>query len=306
MKNIYYIHEFYRKKDGDYMIVAKENNNPRSAFKMEAKKLVTTRKDLLHDFNVDDITNIIGLASTEQPPIITVNENRQFKYFPILAMLYGCCLIASNIASEKLIIFFGTTLTGGTIPYTITYVIGDIIAEVYGFKRIRILIWGSIICNLVVVLFIQIALYSTPSPLYHYQTEYSLILGAAPRIIISSMISYFISEFLNSYAISKLKISYSGTKLWLRIIIASLIGMTVDNFLFLSLAYYHVMPLSEMIGFSSRSYIISLVAEWSCIPLIKIITDKLKKYENSDVYDINTNFNPFSIFDVDYKEKNTA
>jgi queuosine precursor transporter len=300
-KHPYKYHDFYRKKDGRYMIVAKDEGNPKGMFNVPATDYVTTRRDLLSKFNLEDQINIIGLATTEKPPTIVVKKTRHFRYFSLLAMIFGCALIASNIASSKLMVFFGVTLTGGTLPYLITYAISNIITEVYGFKRTRQLIWGAITCNLIAVLFITMAIKSTPSPLWAHQEEYAFVLGAVPRIITASLISYFSGEFLNSYVIAKLKIIHEGKKLWLRIILSSIIAMTIDNFLFLSIAYWGVMPFSEMLKFSSRSYYIGLIFEWITIPFIASITTKLKKIEYVDIFDINTNFTPFSL-DVNYDD----
>jgi uncharacterized integral membrane protein (TIGR00697 family) len=282
------------------MVVAKEDGNPKSVFKIAAKDLVTSKKDLLSKFSLEDKINIIGLATTEKPPSVVIQKTQHFRYFPLLAMIFGCSLIASNIASSKLMIFWGITLTGGTLPYSITYLLGDIITEVYGYKRARQLIWGSIACNLLAVLFITLAIKAPPSPFWEYQKEYALILGSIPRIVTASMVSYFSAEFLNSYVIAKLKILHSGNKLWLRIICASIVAITVDNFFFLTLAYWNVLPLHEMVHFSSGSYFLGLLFEWLSIPLITFIANKLKSIELIDVFDIHTNFTPFSL-NVDYQ-----
>ena len=119
------------------MVVAKEEGNPKKLFKMPAKTLVSSRRDVLSNFSLDDKINIIGLATTEKAPSVTIQKTEHFRYFSLLAMIFGCSLIASNIASSKLMVFLGITLTGGTLPYSITYVLGDIITEVYGYKRTR-------------------------------------------------------------------------------------------------------------------------------------------------------------------------
>ena len=296
---LYKFHDFYRKRNGNYIVVAKEEGNPRGVFKIAATDLVTLKKDLLSKFSLEDKINIIGLATTEKPPTVIIQTTEHFRYFSLLAMIFGCSLIASNIASSKLMTFFGVTLTGGTLPYLLTYVMGDIITEVYGYKRTRQLIWGAIACNLIAVLFITLAIKAPASPFWGHQKEYAFILGSIPRIITASMISYFSGEFLNSYVIAKLKIFHDGNKLWLRIICASIVAMTVDNFLFLSVSYWHVLPFYEMIQFSSRSYLLGLIFEWLSIPFITFIAKKLKSIEHVDVFDINTNFTPFSL-DVDY------
>jgi hypothetical protein len=146
-EDIYLLHDFYRNANGKYVVVAKEEGNSRGLFKLPATELVTSRRDLLSRFALEDKINIIGLATTETPPIISIKRANHFRFFPILAMIFGCALVATNIASSKLIEIFGITLSGGTGSYELTYCLGGIITEVYGFKRARQLIWGAIACN---------------------------------------------------------------------------------------------------------------------------------------------------------------
>ena len=299
---IYEFHDFYRNKDGNYVVVAKEEGNSRGIFKLTATKLVSSRKDLLSKFSLEDKINIIGLATTECPPNVFVKRTEQFRYFPLLAMIFGCALVATNIASSKLIEIFGITLSGGTGSYELTFFMGGAITEVYGYKRARQLIWGAIACNLIVFLFISISIYMPASPMWPHQDEYAFILGSVPNIILASLISYFSSEFLNSYIVAKLKIFHKGKKLWFRIILSSLIAMTVDNFMFLTLAYWGTIPLSQILKLSYKSYIISLLFEWSSIPFMAKIAKKLKEVENIDIFDIKTKFTPFSL-DVNYSEE---
>ncbi len=113
--------------------------------------------------------------------------------------------------------------------------------------------------------------------------------------------SYFCGEFLNSYIVAKLKIVHKGKKLWLRIILSSFIAMTVDNFMFLTLSYWGTIPFSRILSLSNTSYLISLLFEWLSIPFVSKITAQLKKTENIDVFDIKTNFTPFSL-DVHYAD----
>ena len=298
---LYKCHDFYRNGNGNYVVVAKEEGNSRGLFKISATELVTSRKDLLSKFALEDKINIIGLATTEKPPIITIKRANYFRFFPLLAMIFGAALIATNIASSKLIEIFGITLSGGTGSYELTYCLGGIITEVYGFKRARQLIWGAIACNLIVLIFISSSIYLPASPLWPHQEEYAFVLGSVPRIIWVSLISYFCGEFLNSYIVAKLKIIHQGKKLWFRIILSSFIAMTVDNFMFLTLSYWGTIPFARIFSLSNTGYLISLLFEWLSIPFVSKISNQLKKMENIDVFDIKTNFTPFSL-DVNYTD----
>lgn len=281
------------------MVVGK-TDFARGVFKMPATKMVTERRDILKKFDFDDVINIIGLASIEKNPVITQVKASQFRYFSLLAMIFVCGLVLSNLTSSKLIDFFGITLTGGMLPYLITYSISGLITEVYGYKRSRQLIWGAVFSNIFFAFFIWLSVYLKPSEVWHYQKEYSLILMAVPRVVFSSIISYVCSEFLNSYLIAKLKIYCGGHKLWIRMAIASSIAISIDNFLFFFMSYSHTLSIADLIDSSMKSYVFSLIFEWAFIPFVVFFAKKLKNIEQVDIFDMNTNFNPFSL-DVDYR-----
>lgn len=300
---LYLLHETYRNEDGSYMIVAKIIGSTRGVFKISATELVSKRRDILVGFSPSDIVNIVGLATTDKATTVIEKKTNDSKYFALLAMIFGCALVTSNITSSKLIQFLGTNLTGGTLPYLITYSLGGIITEVYGFKRTRQLIWGAIVCNIFAVVFIYLSIICPPSPTWTLQSQYASILGAVPGVMIASMFSYFCGEFLNSYVMAKLKILYNGDRIVFRIIFSSIIGMTVDNYMFIFMTYFNSLPFLEILKLSGRSYIIGLVFEWLSIPMIIFISSKLKSIDHIDIFDIDTNFTPFSL-DVDYKKEN--
>lgn len=298
----YQFTESYRSKSGKHMIVAKLIDNPRNVFKLTVAELVNDRKDLLRQFSTDDIINIVGIATMAGRPVVTQNKSNTTKFFALLAMLFATALITSNIASSKLATVFGITITGGMLPYVLTYALGDIITEVYGYKRTRQLIWGTIACNLFVVLFLTLAIDLPPDHIWQHQTEYSLVLGAVPRIVGASLTSYWCSEFINAYFLSKLKITWQGKNFWLRVILSSIASMTADNFIFLSLAYAGTIPFKSILSFSVELYILGLIFEWLCLPFVIFISKKLKKIEQLDIFDTTTHFTPFS-FDVSYSEE---
>lgn len=302
-KSVYQVEEFYRNNTGEQIVVAKVIDSPRGFFKLSAVDLAIKRKDLLSGFNIDDIINIVGLAATEKETKIIYKKPTAYKYFAFLAMLFGAALITANIASSKLISIFGMTMTGGTLPYPMAYIFGDIITEVYGYKRARQLIWGAITCNLFLVFFIYLTIISPPSAYWHNQNEYALILGSVPRIVLASLVSYWVGEFLNSYVIAKMKIAYDGQSLWKRIIASSLVGITTDTLLFIIIAYSYVIPFDQMLSFSIRVYVFKVFYEFIAIPFTMWVINKLKVKENLDIFDVNTDFTPFSL-DVEYSEVN--
>jgi len=302
-KFVYEIKDCHKNNDGKQIIVAKIVNSPKSVFSMPAIDLVLKRKDILSGFSIDDIVSIVSIVSTEKEPKVIYNKPTIYKYYSLIAMLFGAMLITSNIAASKLILIFGFTMTGGAFCYPFTYVLGNIITEVYGYKRARQLIWGAIICNILLIFFIQLTIFATPSIYWHKQKEFALILGAVPRIVLASLVGYWCGEFVNSYIIAKIKIIYYGRGLLTRILSSSVISITVDTLIFVTIAYTGVMSAIDLMYFTIGVYLKKVLCEFLTIPLTMWVINRLKVAEQVDIFDYNTDFTPFS-FNVTYTELN--
>lgn len=302
-KCVYQVDEFYRSSTGEQMVVAKVVDSSGGFFKLPATELAMKRRDILSGFNIDDIVNIIGLAATEKETRVTYKKTTAYKYFSFLAMLFGAAIITANIASSKLMSISGYTMTAGALVYPFAYILGDIITEVYGFKRARQLIWGAIASNFFVIFFVTIAILEPPSPYWHYQNEYALVLGSVPRIIVASLTAYWCGEFINSFIIAKMKIVYNGQKLWIRILSAAIFGITVDALVFVAIAFFGILPIDQMLFLAVKVYIFNVTSEIIAIPFTMWLISKIKVNENLDIFDINTKFTPFSL-DVEYDESN--
>lgn len=301
-KSIYEIEECYKNSNNEQSIVAKIVDSPRSNFKMTAVDLVLKHKGTLAGFNIDDIVNIIGLAVTEKEPFIIHHQPISCKYYSLIALLFCTALIAADIASCKLVSIFNMTMPGGClIAYPLAYMLGDIITEVYGYKRVRQLIWGTILSNMILILFLEFTIFLPFPTNWHYQMEYSLIFAAVPRIILAELLSHWIGEFLNSYFFAKYKIASNGQNLSNRIIMSGTICISTNTLLFVTIAYVGVMPFEEMIFFTCRVFCYKLLLMIAAIPFTVWITNKLKNLENLDIFDMNTNFTPFSL-DIDYPD----
>lgn len=287
-------------ENGQPIIVAQLVNSPREVLKSSAIELAKDQEQL-SKFSAKDIISIACIANTEKEPIIIYTQSTVYKYYSLLAMLFGCMLIISNIISVKLASFFGITITCGSICYPLTYILGDIITEVYGYKRARQLIWGAVICNLLLVFFVSLSIATTPSMYWPHQEEYILILGAVPRIIFASLIAYGCGEFTNSYIIARLKMLYKGDGLFARILSATIISVTLDTLVFITIAYSGMLPFANLLGLALTLYTQKVVTELFMIPVTMWAINTLKNRESADMFDYNTNFTPFSL-DVQYLE----
>jgi len=217
----------------------------------------------------------------------------KFKYFDIILGLFVAVLLISNVASSKIVQFGPFTFDGGTILFPLVYIFGDILTEVYGYKKSRRVIWtGFFAAFLMSLIFIIIGKLPAAAD-WANQDAYDKILGLTPRIVLASLIAYFAGEFSNSYTLAKLKIYTKGRLLWSRTIGSTLIGEGIDTLLFIMIAFWGVLPNSLLISVIISNYVFKVGFEVLATPLTYMVVNHLKAAEGVDTYDYQTNFNPF-------------
>lgn len=220
-------------------------------------------------------------------------NNKNYKYFDIIMALFVAVLLISNIASTKILMFGKFTFDGGTLLFPFSYIFGDILTEVYGYRRSRKVIWTGFVCAGIMSLVLMIVNVLPSASDWPHQEAFNTILGLTPRIVLASLIAYFAGEFSNSYLMAKIKVAMSGKKLWIRTIGSTLVGEMVDTSLFVLIAFYGVLPTSLLITVFVSNYIFKCGVEILFTPVTYKIVRFLKKNENEDYYDRDTNFNPF-------------
>lgn len=292
---IHYKIDYIKKtQNGTITIYCKDliSNN---IFAIQPSNLITIDFNKLEYFSTTDKIKIILMANN-QPYQVEVNHTETTSiYFPLLAMLYSSCLIISNIIAQKLVLFYSITITASDFIYPLNLILGGIITDVYGYKKTRQLIWGTVIVNILALLSYKIAIYLPSSPYWIHQKSFEIVLDNSERIILSSMIAYAISEFCNSYLISKIKILTYGNLIWIRILLSGICAITIDNYLFMFLSYYGSLPLSELILSANIEYEFSACILIIFSPIFFIVSNKLKNIDKINIIDINTNFTPFSL-----------
>lgn len=204
-------------------------------------------------------------------------------------------LLISNVASSKITAFGSLTLDAGTILFPLTYIFGDVLTEVYGYKRARRVIWLGFLCNILMAVIFMIVVALPAASDWPNQKALETILGLTPRIVLASMIAYFCGEFINSFILAKLKIRTQGKYLWVRTIGSTLVGELFDTLLFITIAFWGVFPMPVLISLLVSNYIFKVAIEVLFTPITYVFVNKLKKAEHEDYYDRKTNFNPFSI-----------
>jgi len=218
---------------------------------------------------------------------------KNYRYFDVLVALFVAVLLISNVASTKILSIWKFTFDGGTILFPLSYIFGDILTEVYGFRRSRRVIWLGFAAALLMSFTLYVVQLLPPAAGWQYQDDFRHILGFVPRIVLASLIAYFAGEFSNSFTLSRLKIVTRGRFLWVRTITSTLIGEGLDTLLFCMIAFYGTLPVPLLISVILSNYIFKCSVEILFTPFTYIIVNFLKKKEKEDMYDTGINYNPF-------------
>lgn len=221
--------------------------------------------------------------------------NKNYKYLSAISVFFVAVLLISNVASSKIIDLGYFVFDGGTLLFPLSYIFGDILTEVYGYQKTKQVIWlGFISALLMALVFIVVGVLPAASD-WHNQDAYNKILGLTPRIVIASLVAYSLGQFFNAFVLAKMKVLTKGKWLWLRTISSTLIGELVDSFLFIIIAFFGILPNSLLITLIISNYIFKTVIEILFTPLTYKAVNFLKKREQEDYFDRETNFNPFSV-----------
>jgi uncharacterized integral membrane protein (TIGR00697 family) len=213
-------------------------------------------------------------------------------WFVFVVAIFITCLITANIAAVKLIEVFRFVLPAGTIIFPISYIFGDVLTEVYGYRQARRVIWLGFFCNLVVVVAIWIGQVLPPASFWDGQKAYERILGYTPRLLVASFLAYLVGEFANSFVLAKMKVVTQGRWLWTRTIGSTLVGEGLDSLVFMTLAFAGTMPAGGLLSAILTQWLVKSVYEAVVTPLTYIVVNFLKRKEGVDVFDYDTRFNP--------------
>ena len=226
-----------------------------------------------------------------------------YRYYDFVMAAFVTVLICSNligpakIAQVDVPVFGALTFGAGVLFFPIAYVFGDILTEVYGYARARKVIWAGFGGLAFASFMAAVVVALPPAPFWQHQGAYEIAFGSAPRIVAASMVAYFCGEFVNSFVLAKMKILTQGRWLWSRTIGSTIFGEAVDSTLFYPLAFYGsgIIPDDKLPIVMLAQFIAKVGVEVALTPVTYKIVGALKRAENEDYYDRNTNFNPFTL-----------
>ncbi len=225
-------------------------------------------------------------------------KNKVSVPFMLLGILFCVCLVASNLLETKVVQLWGITATAGLIVFPISYIINDCIAEVWGFKKARLIIWSGFAMNFLVIGFAQLAVMLPAAPFWEGEEGFNFVFGMAPRIAVASLTAFLVGSFLNAYVMSKMKVASNGKHFSLRAIVSTLVGESADSLIFFPIAFGGLIPVNELLIMVATQAVLKSLYEVIILPVTIYVVKYIKKVDGSDVYDEHISYNVLKIKDI--------
>lgn len=211
----------------------------------------------------------------------------------IITVIFITSLITANVIAVKVVSLGFLILPAAIFVFPLSYIVGDVLTEVYGYRWARKVIWLGFLCNLIFVFFAWVGQLLPAASFWEGQEAYVSILGYAPRLLVASFCGYLVGEFANSFIMAKMKVATQGRWLWARTIGSTIVGQGLDTSIFIIIAFAGTPSFTPMLIL--YHWLAKTAIEVLATPLTYKAVNYLKKKEKIDVYDDKTNFNPFTI-----------
>jgi uncharacterized integral membrane protein (TIGR00697 family) len=215
--------------------------------------------------------------------------------FTACAVFFVSCLLTANIIAAKLITVAGVVLPVAIVVFPLSYILADVLTEVWGYAAARRVIWLGFAANALMVAVIWIGGEIPPAPFWQGQAAYREILGQSPRILVASFAAYLLGEFANAFVLAKLKVATGGRWLWLRTIGSTVVGQALDSTVFITLAFAGTVPAGLLPTIVAGQWGVQVLYEAAATPLTYTVVGWLKSAEGVDTFDYRTDFNPIRL-----------
>ncbi len=222
-------------------------------------------------------------------------KKKSYKYLDLILFLDITMILIVNVVSGKIVQVGVFTLSAASLCIPVTYIFGDLITEVYGYKQARRATWILLLSTALTAIIFQLVVFLPPAQGFKGNDAYSMVLSQVPRVAIGAWIALFSGQFVNDFVLSKMKLLTKGKYLWTRTVGSTITGQFADTTLFYTIALYNVIPTGLLIKSILSAWFLKVVIEVVMTPVTYYIVGKLKNAENEDYLDTNTNFNPLII-----------
>jgi hypothetical protein len=224
--------------------------------------------------------------------------HRTYKYYDLVMAAFVTVLLCSGIIGVQKVSTIGGFEFGTAILFfPLSYVFGDVLTEVYGYARSRRVIWAGFAAMFFAAFMSWVVVKMPAAPGWKGQQAYEMIFGNTPRIVLASLVAFWAGEFANSFVLAKMKIRTGGRHLWTRTIGSTIVGEGVDSLIFYPLAFFNssIMTNEQAVKVMIGNYLLKVGWEMIITPITYQIVNFLKRAEQEDYYDRDTNFNPFTL-----------
>lgn len=218
--------------------------------------------------------------------------------FMLLGILFNVCLIAANLLETKVVQVAGITVTAGLLVFPISYIINDCIAEVWGFKKARLIIWTGFAMNFFVVALGLIAVSLPAASFWEGEEHFNFVFGMAPRIVAASLMAFLVGSFLNAYVMSRMKVASGGRHFSVRAVVSTLVGETADSIIFFPIAFGGIIAWRELLIMMCVQIVLKSMYEVIILPVTIRVVKVIKKIDGSDVYDNDISYNVLKIKEI--------
>lgn len=218
--------------------------------------------------------------------------------FMLLGILFNVCLIAANLLETKVIQVCGITVTAGLLVFPISYIINDCIAEVWGFRKARLIIWSGFAMNFFVVMLGLLAVALPAAPFWEGEAHFNFVFGMAPRIVIASLSAFLVGSFLNAYVMSRMKLASNGRNFSARAVWSTVVGETGDSLIFFPVAFGGIIAWNELLLMMCIQIVLKSMYEVVILPVTIRVVNAIKRIDGSDVYDEGISYKVWKIGDI--------
>lgn len=215
--------------------------------------------------------------------------------FMLMGILFNVCLITANLLETKVIQLGPLTVTAGLLVFPVSYILNDCIAEVWGFRKARLIIWSGFLMNFLVVTLGLIAVTLPAAPFWEGEEHFDFVFGMAPRIVAASLLAFLAGSFLNAYVMSRMKVASQGRNFSARAIWSTVVGETADSFIFFPVAFGGIISWNELLVMMGLQIVLKSLYEVIILPVTIRVVKAVKRIDGSDVYDDGISYNPWKV-----------
>jgi queuosine precursor transporter len=230
------------------------------------------------------------MVQTTQP-----NGSRHYRYLGVITVLYVTMQLVCDATAGKLITLGGFAVSVTVLYFPLTYIFSDVLTEVYGYARARAVLWTVMFASILAGLTYQVAVYAPPAPGFDANEAYRRVFGIVPRVLVGAWLAIFAGDIANNYVMAKLKIFSRGKYLWFRIISSTVVGQFVNTLVFYVIGLYRIIPANLLFEAVLAGWLLKTGVEVVFTPVTYYVVGWLKRAENEDYYDHDTNFNPLIV-----------